>query len=80
MSVGREMVDVYNLEAENKKITTTMLRSTFLPVSQVVEQEINGGKGFLNFEYRSILTILLLIFVPYAASIADNTTNKKYQI
>ena len=70
MSVGREMVDVYNLEAENKKITTTMLRSTFLPVSQVVEQEINGGKGFINFEYCSILIISLSIFAPYASSIA----------
>ena len=44
MSVGTEMVDVYNFEINNKKVTATMLRSTFVPVAEVVEQEIGGRK------------------------------------
>ena len=45
MSVGAEMVDVYNFDVDNIKGTATMLRSTFVPVAEVIEQKIGGGKS-----------------------------------
>lgn len=46
MSVGNEMVDVYNFDTNNKTVTASMLRSTFVPVRQIIEPDINGGNWF----------------------------------
>ena len=44
MSVGSEIVDLYKYEVNNHPVTASMLRSTFVPVEQIIEQEALGGE------------------------------------
>ena len=44
MSVGSEIVDVYKYDLNNNAVTAFMLRSNFVPVRQIIEQEFLGSK------------------------------------